>query len=215
MDESKIPGPTENTPTLEQQVKDLQRQKTWFEKQLALLESANFAAFVGYDEGPSDMDRQYLRLLDDQLQMCADILAAEKPQEEIQRMIEILIQRDDEWVEKEAGNDGRVLFFIDYFYQTHPGYENRLKVGVPFPKSKDVVQQLREKRFDKKFANEVVAKIPAMVAVFKEDRDFNQKFKDDEAQEAERSRKRTEKNKKELRAHIAEIDAKITTLQSK
>jgi hypothetical protein len=83
-------------------------------------------------------------------------------------MIEILIQKDSEWLQTEAEKDLRMVFFTQFLYQNDPGYENRLKVGIKYPSLEEVVNVLREKRNDTEFTAAIGRQADGIVTTFRE-----------------------------------------------
>ena len=88
--------------------------------------------------------------------LCDAISGSDDPEARVRTLIEILIQKDHEWIETDAANDLRSNFFSQYFY---------LKDGtfLDIPK---VLNELRLHRSDDDFIKDVATEVGAIKARF-------------------------------------------------
>ena len=90
------------------------------------------------------------------ISLCDGVQNSEDPISLLRTMLEILFQKDDEWASAEGGNDLRLMIFYVYFQQ---------KSGV-FSSSKKVLNQLRERRFEKGFLEDVATNLAEVKNLF-------------------------------------------------
>ena len=132
-----------------------------------LAQSGRVRELLGGDPDEIGRIRNYQTGLDGLLNLCQRIQQAESPQEEIQRMQESLVQKDDEWVRDESGNDLRLVFFQVYFQIKQVKFESRGMYGA----TEDVLANLRSCRFNKEFLDEVVATLGSITGRLREYRE--------------------------------------------
>ena len=91
---------------------------------------------------PSDAEKQnlqkYITLFHELEALCDTIFTLPEPTIELRRMLEILIQKDDEWARDEGGDDLRLAVFSTYFDQKTKNHST----------PEETLQQIRERRFD-------------------------------------------------------------------
>ncbi|MEK7531221.1 MAG: hypothetical protein AAB573_05145 [Patescibacteria group bacterium] len=77
--------------------------------------------------------------------MCNRIEKSESPEDEIRRMRDILIQKEDTWVKEEGKNDIRYVLFSLFYNHDRQTMEN-----------------LRSQRMDKEFSKNILKSLPAV-----------------------------------------------------
>lgn len=90
-------------------------------------------------------------IMDGALTLNQDLLQLEKPQEDLQRYIEIIVQKDDGWVSTEMENDPRMILFSVYFLKK--------ECGGKMQTCEDHYQELLSKRFDANFVKDVASSL--------------------------------------------------------
>lgn len=104
------------------------------------------------DNGSEIKDLERIaNIINDTFDLNEGLLYSKNPQEDLQRYIEIIIQKDNEWIVTEMEEDSRMAFFFFYFLQK--------KSDEKMLTFEEVYQELRSKRFDANFVNEVVSSL--------------------------------------------------------
>lgn len=80
------------------------------------------------------------------------LLHDEAPRETVRRMMEILIQKDEKWLNEEAGNDTRILFFSSALRRL-AGFKVDYDVNA-------TMEELKRQRFNESFLGAIVAALP-------------------------------------------------------
>ncbi|MBI5469971.1 hypothetical protein HY968_01450 [Candidatus Kaiserbacteria bacterium] len=184
------------------------------EKHIELTQSGKVAAAIGTDADEIAKYENYDAVLGDIGNLCKRLLSAKDKETAIRRLIEPLIQKDDAWVNDsaESGNDLRIAFFMEYFYQSHPDYENRLTVGVPHLSPQEILEELHDKRFDKAFYADVITKLENVAKSFSVYNANNREFVDDLQQNHRKSTENDTANIARWREAIRKADHNISRL---
>ena len=114
---------------------------------------------------PSELDTQHLTLARETLSALADINSlidyiefSDEPEGAVRILVEILLQKDEAWMQNESGNDIRAVFFYFYFDS---------KTNNSHPAIKTVLALLQSSRTDPAFLSDVVATLPEISKQFK------------------------------------------------
>jgi len=109
------------------------------------------------------------------------LLKSENPKEDLQRYIEMIIQKDYGWVSNEMDTDPRANFFFFYLLKKE-GSKNRIT-------HEEIYQKLLSKRFDTNFVSEIVS---SLREVYEYINHFSSKMDDQLEKEYEKKEARNE-----------------------
>ena len=133
-------------------------------------------------------------------ELCDNIRDSENPEEEIQTMLEILIQKDPEWVEKESGNDPRHIFFWLYF-------------GQPMHRDK-VIETLRTSRNNKEFSAKVLASLEKIEVEMRHFREIIRKEVHSKTRRNYQDARRAQRVTAQLHRRLRKIDSEMQNTES-
>lgn len=202
----------EQGPTLAEQLKHWKTTKEILEDWLKPYESGAVND-IGSDAAEIPKMQVYEDRLTEIASLCERIRNAPDKIAEIKNLVEILLQKDPKWLEEEADNDLRISFFMQYFYQGNPGYENRLTEGIPRLSPAEIIEELRNKRFDPTFYADIESKLDSIESSFATFSEDNRKTMKWLKRDSDRSERTGTKNVAKLRLQLAEADSNIARIE--
>ena len=134
------------------------------------------------------------------------LLEATHPAEELQRMADILLQKDEEWIDSESGSDYRLVLFHEYLRKDLTGSDTLFDARV-------TLEKLRAYRSNYEFHLGVAKELPALVKRFADTHEMiSNMLQRDRSFQAE-IRQKTINQTGILSSRMAAIDSQITALE--
>ena len=134
------------------------------------------------------------------------LLEATHPAEELQRMADILLQKDEEWIDSESGSDFRLVLCHEYLRKGLTGSDTLFNARV-------TLEKLRAHRSNDVFHLGVANELPALVKRFADTHEMiSNMLQRDRSFQTEVKRQATTQTAT-FSSRLAAIDSQITALE--